>query len=62
MRPIIRILVTCLLLIGLLPTAPAQSLVISTNNTPLDRKALELLSQEAFRTCRPWCNRGEQPV
>ena len=49
MRPIIRILVTCLLLIGLLPTAPAQSLVISTNNTPLDRKALELLSQEAFQ-------------
>ena len=37
------------LLLGLLPAAAAQTLVISTNNTPLDRKALELLGQEAFR-------------
>lgn len=30
-------------------TAPAATLTLSTNNTPLDRKALALLSQEAFR-------------
>lgn len=37
------------LLAAFLPMAAAQSLTISTNNTPLDRKALEQLGQEAFR-------------
>lgn len=37
-----------LLLLAWLP-AQAQTLTISTNNTPLDRKALQLISQEAFR-------------
>jgi len=43
------VLAICVMLLPLLSWAQAQPLVISTNNTPLDRKALELLSQEAFR-------------
>ena len=39
----------CLLAFLLGPVAHAQSLTVSTNNTPLDRKALQQISQEAFR-------------
>ncbi len=44
-----RQLLACLALFGALTATSAEPLVIGTNNTPLDRKALELLSQEAFR-------------
>lgn len=37
-----------LLFVALCARAESPALVISTNNTPLDRKALELLSREAF--------------
>lgn len=43
------ILLLCLLGLSLIAAAQDQTLVIGTNNTPLDRKALERLSQEAFR-------------
>lgn len=39
----------CLLAFLLGPVVHAQSLTVSTNNTPLDRKALHQISQEAFR-------------
>lgn len=38
-----------MVLFSLLSWGQTKPLVISTNNTPLDRKALELISQEAFR-------------
>lgn len=41
-------LLFCLMFLPLF-AAEGQPFVISTNNTPLDRKALELLSREAFR-------------
>jgi len=31
------------------PTAPAATITVSTNNTPLDRRALQALAGEAFR-------------
>lgn len=37
-----------MMLFSLLAWGQTRPLVISTNNTPLDRKALELISQEAF--------------
>lgn len=39
----------CLVLLPVISVAESQVLTVSTNNTPHDRKALELLSQEAFR-------------
>jgi len=45
----VRFGLTGLLGLFLFVSAHAQELVISTNNTPLDRKALELISKEAFR-------------
>ena len=38
-----------MMLLSILAWGQAQPLVISTNNTPLDRKTLELVSREAFR-------------
>ena len=45
----LRGLAACLLAFLLAPVVHAQSLTVSTNNTPLDRKALHQISQEAFR-------------
>ncbi len=42
-------LAACLLGLLLLPAVHGQNLTISTNNTPLDRKVLQQVSQEAFR-------------
>ena len=44
-----RLALTAFIGLSLLVSARAQELVISTNNTPMDRKALELISKEAFR-------------
>ncbi len=49
MRTVKVVLFLGLLLLSLLSWGQVKPLVISTNNTPLDRKALELISQEAFR-------------
>jgi hypothetical protein len=38
-----------LIFLSVLSWGQTKPLVISTNNTPLDRKALEFISQEAFR-------------
>ncbi len=46
---LIRALGAMFLLFALCARAEGPALVISTNNTPQDRKALELLSREAFR-------------
>jgi polar amino acid transport system substrate-binding protein len=43
------IVITLLMSLCCLVSAENQVITISTNNTPLDRKALQLLSQEAFR-------------
>lgn len=43
------ILATAFCVLGGLAQAQAPTLTISTNNTPLDRRALQDLSQEAFR-------------
>ena len=43
-----RLFGVILFFVALCATAEQPTLVISTNNTPLDRKALELLSREAF--------------
>ena len=48
-KTLLKSILAGLLGLSLLTLAQAQELVISTNNTPLDRKALELLSKEAFR-------------
>lgn len=45
----VRVILAVALLVSLLGSAQADSIAISTNNTPLDRKALQALSQEAFR-------------
>lgn len=45
-----KVLASVLLFLALLAgAARADTITVSTNNTPLDRKALESLSQEAFR-------------
>ena len=46
-----RLICSLLSLLALASPADAQTptLTVSTNNTPMDRKALDLLSQEAFR-------------
>ncbi len=49
MRTRITILALIGLLCGLAIAARAETLTISTNNTPLDRQALHDLSKEAFR-------------
>lgn len=49
MRTVKVVLFVGLLLLSVLSWGQAKPLVISTNNTPLDHKALELISQEAFR-------------
>lgn len=49
MRSVKVFLFIGLTLLSLLSWGQAKPLVISTNNTPIDRKALELISQEAFR-------------
>lgn len=47
MKPLVILL--CLLFASAVAGAAAPVLTISTNNTPLDRRALEELSREAFR-------------
>lgn len=49
MRLIALFVIALGMLLSSMANADNRSLVISTNNTPLDRKALQLLSQEAFR-------------
>ena len=49
MRTNKAVLFVGMMLLSILAWGQAQPLVISTNNTPLDRKALELISREAFR-------------
>ena len=48
-KTLLKFILAGLFGLSFLTLAQAQELVISTNNTPLDRKALELLSKEAFR-------------
>lgn len=43
------VFIAFLLLVSLVQNALGETITISTNNTPLDRKALQLLSQEAFQ-------------
>ncbi len=49
MRTIKAVFFFVMMLLSVLSWGQAKPLVISTNNTPLDRKALELISQEASR-------------
>lgn len=44
-----RRILACLSLLAACSTTLAQTLTISTNNTPLDRKTLQVVSTEAFR-------------
>ncbi|HPU51200.1 MAG TPA: transporter substrate-binding domain-containing protein [Burkholderiaceae bacterium] len=44
----LRRFAACLLAVVLWPGAHGQTLTVSTNNTPLDRKALQQISEEAF--------------
>ncbi|MEW6513833.1 MAG: transporter substrate-binding domain-containing protein [Pseudomonadota bacterium] len=49
MRTLFHAFLVCLLALVMPAFAEMPTLSVSTNNTPMDRKALEQLSQEAFR-------------